>query len=195
MADLTPDEMAALRVPLAELPERWLPTLSHPLAYEVSTTGRVRSVPRFVKHSWGHTRFECGRYMAPVPDGAGYLYLHLSRGGRRRAVAVHTLVLEAFVGPCPAGMECRHLDSDPGNNRIDNLEWATRLVNANDRVVRGSQVFGYEHVNAKLDEYAVRAIRAAHASGQSVSSLARQSGVALSTMQDIIHRRSWRHVG
>ena len=38
-----------------------------------------------------------------------------ARDGATRAY-VHKLVLLAFVGPRPKGMQCRHLDGDPGNN-------------------------------------------------------------------------------
>ena len=46
---------------------------------------------------------------------------------------VHRLVLEAFVGPCPEGMECRHLEGDTANNALSNLAWGTPQENAADK--------------------------------------------------------------
>lgn len=49
---------------------------------------------------------------------------------------VHNLVLEAFVGPRPPGMECRHLDSNKLNNRLYNICWGTKSQNALDHAAR-----------------------------------------------------------
>lgn len=54
-----------------------------------------------------------------------------------RTTSVHVVVLESFVGPCPPGMETRHLDDDPSNNRLTNLCWGTRGENVRDRVRNG----------------------------------------------------------
>lgn len=52
------------------------------------------------------------------------------------------LVLEVFIGPCPEGMEARHLDGDIKNNRLDNLKWGTRKQNAKDKVRHGRGLKG-----------------------------------------------------
>ncbi len=66
--------------------------------------------------------------------GRAYHYLNLRRpeGKRYRTFRVHRLILEAFVGPCPDGMESRHLDLDPSNNRLGNLAWDTPEQNRDD---------------------------------------------------------------
>ncbi len=38
---------------------------------------------------------------------------------------VHRLVLETFVGDCPEGYSCDHIDNDPGNYHPSNLRWIT----------------------------------------------------------------------
>jgi len=57
---------------------------------------------------------------------------------RGKNVSVHTLVLEAFVGPCPPGEEALHADDNPANNRWpENLSWGTRSKNLADRIANG----------------------------------------------------------
>lgn len=64
-------------------------------------------------------------------------YHRVSAGGR--SWAVHRLVLEVFVGPCPEGMETRHLDGDPHRNWWpENLAWGTHTENMQDRVRHGT---------------------------------------------------------
>ncbi len=58
--------------------------------------------------------------------------------GTKKQVYVHQLVLGAFVGPCPIGMECRHLDGNPSNNFLSNLRWGTHLENMEDMRRHGS---------------------------------------------------------
>lgn len=69
---------------------------------------------------------------------AGYRIIGLWLHGKERRFAVHRLVLTAFTGPCPEGMECRHLDGDPANNHIENLAWGTKRENEDDKDRHGT---------------------------------------------------------
>lgn len=63
----------------------------------------------------------------------------LSKAGNARSYKVHQLVLEAFDGVCPPGLECRHLDGNRFNNSWpDNLEWGTSSQNNLDRTKHGT---------------------------------------------------------
>lgn len=97
--------------------------------YKVSSRGRAKSMPRVLANGQHHG----GGFLTPVADEDGYLYVHLRDGERERRVAVHTLVLEAFVGPRPDGMEARHLDDDPARNWLEELSWGTHEDNEQDK--------------------------------------------------------------
>jgi len=53
-----------------------------------------------------------GGWCKPRPHPKGYLCVTLCREGKTFEFLIHRLVLETFIGPCPEGMECRHLDGD-----------------------------------------------------------------------------------
>lgn len=92
----------------------------------------------------------------------GHLTVSLYQDGKRFPKLVHRLVLEAFVGPCPEGMEACHFpDPNPGNNRLDNLKWGTPKENAEHRAIHGHQhsMPGEQHPNAVLTEAQVAEIR------------------------------------
>jgi hypothetical protein len=117
----------------------WRPVTGHEGLYEVSSDGQVRSVDRAVRHSSGGGTYVLhGRVLKPQASGNGYLVVKLSRDGKALTRNIHTLVLEAFSGPCPPGMEACHGDGDRANPALSNLRWDTRSANALDRVRHGN---------------------------------------------------------
>jgi hypothetical protein len=66
-------------------------------------------------------------------DSDGYLRVTLSDGSRSQTFGVHRLVLLAFVGPCPDGMEACHGPQGRGVNHLSELRWGTKLENEQDK--------------------------------------------------------------
>ena len=155
--------------------EEWRPVPGYP-RYEVSSLGRVR----------GRNGLK-----TPTKEKSGYWRVGLCRGGHRLSFLVHRLVLAAFVGPCPAGLESCHEDDDPNNNRLSNLRWDTPRANAADRDTNGGTARGEESPVAKLTEADVRAIRAA--CGRQVD-IAAQFGVGQTHVSRIRRGEAWAHV-
>src|SRR5215510_6636158 len=130
--------------------ERWLPVVGYEDIYEVSDRGRVRSVDRIIIHPrnrWGnsHEARRKGKVLKLArmkrKDGQpSYLYAKLCRDTKadHRTVQVHLLVLEAFVGPRPAGQQCAHNDGDMHNNHLSNLRWTTPKDNHFDKRRHGT---------------------------------------------------------
>lgn len=114
--------------------EIWRAVPGYEGAYEVSSEGRVRSLERL--DSRGRRRHAMLRSLHVMPSG--HFTLGLCKDAHRRIAQVHHLVLEAFVGPRPEGMEACHRNDDPGDNRVENLRWDTRSANALDSVRNGT---------------------------------------------------------
>ncbi|MES2156069.1 MAG: HNH endonuclease [bacterium] len=118
------------------------------------------------------------------------------RGGRgiQKQAKVHQVVMWAFVGPCPSGMEVAHNDGDPTNNRLDNLRYDTRRGNHMDTFKHGTAVRGETHGMSKLTEPMVKEIRARLAAGETPAALAREYCLSNTAVLSILHRRTWKHV-
>lgn len=118
--------------------EEWRDIPEHP-GYQASNLGRVRSVDRVVTQPgrWGGIveRRLRGQVLQPKVQDSGHLFVQLP-GKRYRKV--HQLVLEAFVGPCPPGLEACHGNGNPADNRSENLRWDTRPANRLDSVRHGT---------------------------------------------------------
>jgi len=121
--------------------ELWLPIPGFEGFYEVSNQGRVRSLGRRVVYADGSVHTHPGKLLRQSICKMGRHRVDLRANGKRSNRLVHRLVLEAFVGPCPPGMECCHFDDNPSNNCLDNLRWGTRMENFDDRARNG---IGYQ---------------------------------------------------
>lgn len=120
--------------------ERWLPIPGWEGSYEVSDHGRVRSLDRIVPTSHRRTRMARGRILKPGYVRGVHQFVNLSRkrgDGKATSRYVHQLVLEAFVGPCPSGMEVCHWNDDGTDNRLSNLRYASVSENRYDLVRNG----------------------------------------------------------
>lgn len=179
--------------------ERWKPIPGYEGVYEVSDLGRVRSLDRIEEYQridqysgriiTVHRRHR-GKLLRPGPAKSGHLSVVLGRGNSR---TVHSLVLEAFVGSCPPGMECLHKNGKPWDNRLENLRWGTRSENLHDAVRHGQKPVGEAVHSAKLTREQVRQIRTKIGTA-SCSAIAREYGVTDSAIRSIKDGRTWAHV-
>jgi len=175
--------------------EIWKPVV-HPVHcknYEVSTFGRIRRSTNGVGKAH---QARAGHILSLQSHGkSGHLHVAFREPGRKqpKTFLVHRMVLEAFVGPCPEGMECCHNDSDPANNRIDNLRWDTRLANTLDRADhKMPPTVGELNSQAVLSLEDVRAIRRAPLYRGARTKLAGRYGVSVSTISCILLGKLWR---
>ncbi len=108
---------------------------------------------------------------------------------------VHVLVLTTFSGPPPEGMECRHKDGSADNNRITNLEWATKIVNWEDKRKHGTAPIGEKSGAAKLtDANVIEMRRLRQSTGMQYKDIGAQFGVSGSTASGAITGRYWKHL-
>lgn len=113
--------------------EEWRPVPGYEGYYEVSSLGRVKSLEREIPHPTSGVIRIKEKIRTAIPEKQfGYLYLSLHKGGERERFAVHYLVLRAFVGPRPEGMQACHNDGNNTNNRVENLRWGTPKENVAD---------------------------------------------------------------
>lgn len=118
--------------------EQWRPVPGWEGRYAVSDHGRVKSLARVEPRVHGRPLRLREKILRGSLTSDGHRAVALCRDNRRITIKVHRLVLLAFVGPQPPGMEACHYDGDPDNNTLTNLRWDTRSGNFYDRVRHGT---------------------------------------------------------
>ena len=96
---------------------------------EVSNLGRVRTKDRYVPSKNGSKRLIKGRILKQQLDHGGYLYVSLSVNGKQVKLKVHRIVATCFIPNPNDYPEINHIDNDPTNNVVSNLEWCTHKQN------------------------------------------------------------------
>lgn len=108
------------------LNEEWRPVVGYEGKYEVSNTGRVRSVDRIDTEN--HLRYS---QILKQIYRRGYARVGLRDGKKQKCYFVHRLVAAAFI-PNPDNLpQINHKDCNPSNNFVDNLEWCDAFYNIN----------------------------------------------------------------
>lgn len=163
--------------------EEWRPIPGF-APYEASTLGRVRNA-----------RSE--RILRPVNVGPKRCqYLAVRVDGRSRQY-VHRLVAAAFHGEPVGRLIACHMNGTRTDNRPGNIYWGTPADNTNDSIRHGTFVpmRGAANGHSRLDAAKVLILRQRRAAGDTLTDIANDLGVSLSTVHLAAVGKTWAHVG
>lgn len=145
---------------------RWRPVVGHEDTYEVSEHGDVR---RIDTHE-----------LRTIQSHSAYPVITFSRNGVRETRTIACVVAAAFLGPAPKHCRVMHYDGNPRNNTVANLYYLSKKPKKHKRTT------------ARLEPAQVNDIRHSAARGADLHDLADTYEVCISTIRDIVARRTWR---
>jgi hypothetical protein len=98
--------------------------------YQVSNLGQVRSLDRIIASAAPNGRLLKGRIRKCLIV-KGYVSINLADVKSRMSTrnSVHVFVAKAFIPNPENKLEVNHINGIKSDNRVDNLEWCTRLEN------------------------------------------------------------------
>jgi hypothetical protein len=106
--------------------EQWRDIPGYEGLYQVSDQGNIKSLHSVAAKK--SSRFIKERVMSnKIKSVAGHCIITLSNHGRTESIAIHTLVMLAFVGPRPAEHVVHHVDRNKTNNCLSNLVYCSSL--------------------------------------------------------------------
>lgn len=189
--------------------EVWKDVVGYEGIYQISNTGRVKSLARantYFNPYAGRdcTRFYQERLMKLKLSRTGYVVAHLrdEANSKESWPPVHRLIAEAFIENPNDKPTVNHKDGVKANNHLSNLEWATHSENTQHAFDTGlakpcrtqkSRVGSASH-QAKLTEQQVLEIRQLREDGMTLVSIAGRYGIVFSQVDRICKRESWKHI-
>lgn len=133
----------------------------------------------------------------------GRVYVNITFMGKTKSVLVNRVVALKYL-PNPENLpEVNHIDGVKAHNwvasldgtRTSNLEWSNRSAQEKHAFATGlKSTRGSQNSNAKLTAQQVLEIRQLWEGGNTTQNLARIYGVATSTINGIVRRKTWTHV-
>lgn len=155
---------------------------------------KIPSAPLYSAGEDGHVYGQDGRRLRAAAHSTGYLRVAIYVGTMRRNRYVHHLVAEAFHGPRPAGLVCRHLNSDPHDNRPSNVVYGTARENIHDQIALGTRPRGERIVWTTLSDTQVVEARRRVASGEKQNVIARELGVSKCSINRAVTGQTFSHL-
>jgi hypothetical protein len=129
--------------------ENWIDVLGLEDYYQISNLGNVKSKERIGIANYGKRTYG-GGLVKPFISTVGYPAVNLTYKGYRKQFHIHKLVLEAFIGKAPIGMEGCHNNGIKTDCRLENLRWDTRKNNHKDQEIHGTRARVGKKINQEL---------------------------------------------
>lgn len=188
--------------------EKWQWARNHKHYYKLSSFGRVELVKPITFVYLNRGKFQSRKTIKPgmlkISPSKFYPRVRLYfPNGEVEAPRVHILMLETFVGPCPPGKECRHLNDNKTNFRLDNLKWGSRKANVKDAIRNGCKNYdfmtGERNFNSVLTRSIVRKLKSKSKKWKGsqrafCKKYSQRLKISAHTIRACLRNRSWNHV-
>lgn len=145
--------------------ERWVP-VPYPQwenFYSVSDRCRLRSE-------------RSGSILSTPQSNGKYCIAGFTVNGVHATKSLHVVVAKAFLGERPEGMVIRHLNSDPTDNRIENLAYGTPKENIADSLAAGTNYASNKTHCPRGHEYSGENLRVTNNGNRRCRACARERG-------------------
>ena len=165
--------------------------------YQVSNYGNIKHLSYWQEnHRWeGHFSFYkekiLKQYESKKNPRLPYMHVILSKEAKPKLQMVHRLIAIAFI-PNPLNKpHINHIDNNPKNNDIKNLEWCTPKENKLHSVKQGRAIFTGAR---KLTEKQVIKIRNLRKTGMFLYVIGLKFNINKQTVLDICNKKTYKNI-
>jgi len=168
--------------------EIWKDVVGYEGIYKISNLCRIKSLSRVWKPSSKGGCKMPEKILKWMYNVHGYLVVELRNNGDRKGGFSHRLIAQAFIPNPENKPEINHINGIKDDNRIENLEWCTKLEN-----IQHSCRTGLRRDNRGIDHYrsmplmAIDEKKCSVISFCSVSSAIKLLGIGRASMYRYLH--------
>lgn len=150
--------------------------------YFITTDGRV----------WSE---KSGKWLSADSRRYAMYTLYLGGGLARREYA-HRLVAQAYIPNPENKPQVNHINGDKKDNRVENLEWSTKIENQRHAYATGlnTGIKGSKSHLSKMADNTINLIRLLYGLGFKQRELAEMAGCSISQVSRIVTRQNWGHI-
>ena len=160
--------------------------------YQISNLGKIRSKPRLVIRSNGHSQTVKGRVLKTFISSNGYEFAVFQIGVKTKNFAMHRLVAIHFIENPENKYAVNHKNGIKTDNELHNLEWVTKSENElHARRIGLKCTKGEKASKSILKEVEVLEIRKSLKTAKELSLIYKVSVISI---YGIKKRRSWKHI-
>ena len=87
------------------------------------------------------------KFLRPHLNYKGYYIVDLSKNGKRKTFKIHRLIALHYIPNPDNKPEVDHINRDRSDNRIENLQWATKSENMQNKGVAKSNKLGIKNIH------------------------------------------------
>lgn len=181
--------------------EIWKDVVGYEGLYQVSNLGRVKSLDRDIITHHTDGRGDVVTHRKGIMKKiwlykTGYLYTELCKDDVKKKHKIHRLVAMAFIeNPNPEKYDIiNHIDGNPLNNNVSNLEWIDNRGNQIHAIETGlNKYVGTNSYWSKLTEAQVKFIRENYKprGEYNFCTMAKMFGVTPNTIQNVIRGKTY----
>lgn len=177
--------------------ELWKPIIGYEGLYEVSNFGNIKSLSK-VHHLGAKNQYiSQERLLTLSIQKCHFNYkryrVNLWANDKAKMFKVHRLVAQAFIPNPENKPQVNHIDNNPLNNNVSNLEWVTNRENLDHCLKQGRFNRGSNNGMSKLNEQKVLEIRELIKT-KDKDYLVKKYKVAKTTITSVLNRTVWKHI-
>lgn len=178
----------------------WKPVVGYEGIYEVNELGQIKSLSRekYCGHEGSNPQITKEKLLKERICRMGYPIVRLSKDGIAKNVRVHRILAQAFIENPENKPNVNHIDNNPLNKSLDNLEWCTQKENMQHASKQGRFPAKTDkslyRKNTKINMDIAINIKNDRKNGNSLVFISKKYGVSQSTVSMICNNKIWKEV-